>query len=413
MKPEVSIIITTYDRGPLVRRQLHHLTLQDLPQDRFEVIVSDDGSSDDTARIVESFADRLPLRYHVQEDLGFRAATARNAGARLATAPVLVFLDAGAMPGPSLAGAHLAAHADPSAHRMVIGHGHGFGANLARLSGLAEAMDELPLDEVARRFQDNPEFRDGREDRLAAAGFDLDSDPMPWQLFFTFNCSVRADDFWRIGGFDESFVQWGAEDIEIAFRGSRHGLSFGYAPDAWIVEWPHERPMGDRMAQFTENMLLFLATFPEPVIEVGWRAVRDVEFWRWPEFAGQIADHTARVRDLDVCAEIARMPAVQDGGSLAVIGAGGDLPDLPAGTAVVEFDEELLRRAAGGGRYTAHHAVGVRTTLPDQSVDTVLLTSRLAGLWADWGADVLAEARRIGRKVEPSDRLTALIEARR
>ncbi|MFI5845706.1 glycosyltransferase family 2 protein [Catenuloplanes sp. NPDC051500] len=409
MNPAVSIIVTTYNRGPLLRRQLHHLSLQDLPHDRFEVIVSDDGSSDGTAEIVESFVGRLPLQYHVQEDLGFRASTARNAGARLASAPVLVFLDAGAMPGPGLARAHLAAHEDPAAHRMVIGHGHGFGANLARLAGLAEAMDEAPLDEVARRFAGNPEFRDGREDRLAAAGYDLGRDPLPWQLFFTFNCSVRADDFRRIGGFDEAFVQWGAEDIEIAFRGARHGLTFGYAPDAWIVEWPHERPMGDRMATFTENMLQFLAKFPEPVIEVGWRAVRDVEFWSWPQFAREISEHTARVREVDVRAEIAQAAAAHGDGSLVVIGAGGDLPDLPAGTVVVEFDRQLLDRAGGDGR----HAVGIRTTLADQSVETVLITSRLAGLWEHWGADLLAEAGRIGRKTELTDRLAALIEARR
>lgn len=405
----MSIIVTTYNRGPLLRRQLHHLSVQDLPHERYEVIVSDDGSSDDTARIVESFTGRLPLRYHVQEDLGFRAGTARNAGARLASAPVLVFLDAGAMPGPGLARAHLAAHADPAAHRMVIGHGHGFGANLTRLAGLAEAMDAAPLDEVAARFAGNPEFRDGREDRLAAAGYDLNRDPLPWQLFFTFNCSVRADDFRRIGGFDESFVKWGAEDIEIAFRGARAGLTFGYARDAWIVEWPHERPMGDRMVTFTENMLQFLAKFPEPVIEVGWLAVRDVAFWSWPEFVELVAAHTVAVRDLDVRAEIAEAPAARDGGPIAVFGAGGDLPDLPPGSVAFEFDGELARRA---GERTGH-AVGIRTTLPDQSVDTVLVTSRLAGLWDRFGADVLAEAGRVGRKVELTDRLTALIETRR
>jgi hypothetical protein len=291
----------------------------------------------------------------------------------------------------------------------VVGYGHGFGANLARLPGLAEALDEFSLAEVARRFGGNPEFRDGRDDRLAAVDFDLNRDPLPWQLFFTFNCSMRADDFRRIGGFDESFVQWGAEDLEIAFRGARHGLSFAYDRDAWIVEWPHDRPMGTRMIQFAENMLLFLAKFPEPVIEVGWPAVRDVEFWRWPEFAEEIATHTAQVAGLAVPAEIERAAARAGGGRLAVFGAGGVLPaDLPAGTVLVEFDRALLDRAlAGRAPGDGHHAIGIRTTLPDQSVDTVIVTSRLAGLWNHWGTDVLAEANRIGRKVELSDRLSA------
>jgi len=56
--------------------------------------------------------------------------------------------------------------------------------------------------------------------------------------------------------------------------------------------------------------------------------------------------------------------------------------------------------ATRDGRHSGRHAIGLRTTLPDQSVDRVLITSRLAGLWPRWGAEILAEARRIGRKVE-------------
>ncbi|NUR30412.1 MAG: glycosyltransferase, partial [Catenulispora sp.] len=125
--PQISVIITTYNRGDLVRRQLHHLTRQTVPAGTFEVIVSDDGSSDDTKSIVDAYADRLPLTYHFQEDLGFRACLARNTGARLARGQVLVFLDSGALPGPGFVAGHLAAHADPLVRHAVAGYGHGFG----------------------------------------------------------------------------------------------------------------------------------------------------------------------------------------------------------------------------------------------------------------------------------------------
>jgi len=401
-EPKISIIITTYNRGDLLRRQLQRLTDQTLPVEEFEVVVADDGSSDDTKSIVEEFAGRLPLAYHYQEDLGFRVCAARNAGARLARAPVLAFLDAGAIPGPGLVAAHLAAHADPARRRVVAGYGHAFSASLGRLDGLGELIDELPLDEVVQRYAGDPEFLDGRFDRLAAVGFDMDRDRLPWQIFFTFNFSVRADDFRAVDGFDEAFVQWGGEDLELGYRFARSGMSFHFDRDAWIVEWPHDRPMVERMRHFTENMLLFLAKSTEPAVEVGYPAVRDVRFWEWPDWYQEVVEHARAVRDVEVAGEIADALARVDApGRVAVFGCG---PVVPAGLSddaiLMDFDADLVDRATRDARHSGQHAIGIRTTLPEQSVDTVIITTRLDGLWERWGSDLMAEAHRIGRRVE-------------
>lgn len=50
--PLVSVVIPTYNRSALLRRTLESLTLQALPAAQFEVIVADDGSSDDTCSVV-------------------------------------------------------------------------------------------------------------------------------------------------------------------------------------------------------------------------------------------------------------------------------------------------------------------------------------------------------------------------
>ena len=83
--PKLSVVIPTYNRSALLAKLLRQLAEQRLPATEFEVIVADDGSSDDTKDVVTSFADRLRIRYHFQEDLGFRAAIARNGSKPVST----------------------------------------------------------------------------------------------------------------------------------------------------------------------------------------------------------------------------------------------------------------------------------------------------------------------------------------
>jgi GT2 family glycosyltransferase len=53
----------------------------------------------------------------------------------------------------------------------------------------------------------------------------------------TRNFSVRADDLWAVGGFDESFTGYGWEDIELGLRLRQHGVRLRWEPAA--VTWHH------------------------------------------------------------------------------------------------------------------------------------------------------------------------------
>ncbi|HEX6608456.1 MAG TPA: glycosyltransferase, partial [Chloroflexia bacterium] len=58
----VSVVIPTYNRAELLRAALESVQAQTAPV--AEVVVVDDGSTDDTAAVVAEFADRgLPMRY--------------------------------------------------------------------------------------------------------------------------------------------------------------------------------------------------------------------------------------------------------------------------------------------------------------------------------------------------------------
>lgn len=87
MTLSVSIVIPTYNRAALLPRALQSALCMTLPGD--EVIVVDDASTDNTAEVAAAWGDRI--RY-VRLPHGGAAAT-RNAGIRLATRPLIAFLD--------------------------------------------------------------------------------------------------------------------------------------------------------------------------------------------------------------------------------------------------------------------------------------------------------------------------------
>lgn len=90
--PDLSVVITTYNRADLLPRALDSLLVQDLAPARYEIVVVDNNSTDHTRRVVESFAGRAPaVRYAFEPSQGI--AYGRNRGIRAAVGPVIAFTD--------------------------------------------------------------------------------------------------------------------------------------------------------------------------------------------------------------------------------------------------------------------------------------------------------------------------------
>jgi GT2 family glycosyltransferase len=86
-KPRVSVIIPTYNRGWIIREAIDSVMVQDYRD--FELIVVDDGSTDNTPDILDSFRDEI--RVLRQENQGVSAA--RNRGLAAASGRFIAFLD--------------------------------------------------------------------------------------------------------------------------------------------------------------------------------------------------------------------------------------------------------------------------------------------------------------------------------
>lgn len=86
---KVTVVVPTRDRADRLAICLESLTRQTVPQESFEVIVVDNGSTDRTAEVAHSFSTRLNLVYVFEPNLGLHYG--RHAGMRNARAEVLMF----------------------------------------------------------------------------------------------------------------------------------------------------------------------------------------------------------------------------------------------------------------------------------------------------------------------------------
>ncbi len=86
--PKVSVIIPTYNYGHMLAESIDSVLTQDY--DDFELIIVDDGSTDNTAAVVLEYGDRL--RYVKQDHAGI--AIARNTGVACARGKLIAFQDA-------------------------------------------------------------------------------------------------------------------------------------------------------------------------------------------------------------------------------------------------------------------------------------------------------------------------------
>src|SRR5205823_11849968 len=118
---DLSVIVPTHNRRHFLPDLLASLAAQDYPADRWQLIIVDDGSSDDTIEYLQSGDGAGPANMVVLSQPQGGPAAARNNGARNAHGRALLFLDDDMVASPSLVREHAIAHLQES-WAVVVGH---------------------------------------------------------------------------------------------------------------------------------------------------------------------------------------------------------------------------------------------------------------------------------------------------
>jgi glycosyltransferase involved in cell wall biosynthesis len=91
-RPDISIVISTYNRAEVLPHAIESLLAQDFGSERFEIVIVDNNSTDATREVVETFARKTSnLRYVFEPRQG--ASFGRNAGIAAARAATIAFTD--------------------------------------------------------------------------------------------------------------------------------------------------------------------------------------------------------------------------------------------------------------------------------------------------------------------------------
>jgi glycosyltransferase involved in cell wall biosynthesis len=267
-KFEISIVIPTYNRAALLDCTLSSVKNQNLSPEHYEVIVVDDGSSDHTAEIVEQYKGSMNLTYLFQEDLGYRAASARNLGIRNAAGKIILFIDSGLILHPECVKAHLDSHRENARKVGVIGYVLGieeiFDPEEILLKQIDLYQPEVTIDTLLKRG----EYLDIREQVYQSCNDRIADLRAPWAVFWTGNVSIDKEEIERAGLFDTNYDRrWGVEDLDLGYRLHENRIPFILNRKASSVHCPHYSNTQEKLEQEHENKRYFHHKFPAPETE--------------------------------------------------------------------------------------------------------------------------------------------------
>ncbi len=241
-KLSISVVVPVYNGGKTIGRAIEHLLRQSLPP--AEIIVVDDGSTDQTSNILRSFGSRITALSKANGG----PASARNEGVRVANGSLIAFTDSDCFPEEDWLKELVKGF-----HSLEIG---GVGGTVRGASGglIGEYVD--------LHGWMNPQCaRDGSVLYLVTA-----------------NACFRSDLLFQVNLFDERFRKAGGEDTELSVRLRSFGYEFVFVKSA-VVRHLHRRTIRDylkNIANHGEGQFILETLWPQQI----WKANRRKEIVR-------------------------------------------------------------------------------------------------------------------------------------
>lgn len=203
--PEVSIVIPVMNRADELRRCLTSLTRLTYPQDKLQIIVVDDGSSDDSPAVALEFGALLVP----SGGTGRGPAAARNVGAARATGEILAFIDSDCTASAGWLNELIPPFNDPA---------------MAATGGQVDGMcTESPVDRYEAVMSS---LSVSSRERTGSGGTDT---------FYLPSCNllVRRSAFRSAGGFEDGMHV--GEDVDLTWRLRDRGWTICYLPAGNIL----------------------------------------------------------------------------------------------------------------------------------------------------------------------------------
>jgi glycosyltransferase involved in cell wall biosynthesis len=238
---QLSVLMPTYNRAETMRETLRHLAEQELDPAVYEVVVIDDGSTDDTRAVVEEWVPRalFRLRYIYQSNHG--PGHAYNRALEAAEAPIVLYSADDMFLPPQTLRAHLEMHiAHPEEEVAALG-----------AIALSPTLDQSVF---LRKF-----------DRVGIGHF-VAGKEVPYYNFWACNVSAKRKFVLDHGRMWEGVGPGGAvayQDPELGYQLSQAGLRILYCRDA--VAYHHQIMTLDKACRDAYNRGLNFDEFRERI----------------------------------------------------------------------------------------------------------------------------------------------------
>ena len=247
---KASIVIPSYNASERLYYNLLYLNMQEFPRADFEVIVVDNGSSDDTSEMISRIDTNYALNsVYINKNMG--RAYARNYGVKEAKGDIIVFLDSDMIAEKNFIAKHLEAHkycniavCGQSWRRVYTFYYENFKGYLKR--NLSKQLAEKGIFKICSLCNKQPliseaevisgecfeasfnlvKMYEAEKIILDKYGNNLDGFYFPWSLLVTNNCSIEKNMLLKVDGFDNNFIGWGCEDLDFGYRLYKNGCNF-------------------------------------------------------------------------------------------------------------------------------------------------------------------------------------------